>query len=218
MNNATFDTENLLNTLTEQGRNERRQQKLLKQIDQLAKSEMPKRRKLLPWIASAISVAACLLLIIFTGNKEPQTIASAPQKEVLIEQEQSAIKEATISKSTKDLQQRTTTEKTRIQKPENTSEQIEIETTTAIPVQEGTFIAEAIIPETYPQEEIPAVIPQRRVVETNSLIAYNDGKHDSKTEGSIKVVPKSFLGIPYDENMTNTLFAYNFASNINKKQ
>lgn len=70
------ELQNLLATLTEHGRNKRRQQKLLAQIDQLAAEETRPHKKQRPlWWAAATGIAASMLLVLTIQPKQQPLVA-----------------------------------------------------------------------------------------------------------------------------------------------
>lgn len=70
------ELQDLLATLTEHGRNKRRQQKLLAQIDQLAAEKTRPHKKHRPlWWAAATGIAASLLLVLTIQPKQQPLVA-----------------------------------------------------------------------------------------------------------------------------------------------
>lgn len=70
------ELQDLLAALTEHGRNKRRQQKLLAQIDQLASEETRPHKKHRPlWWAAATGIAASLLLVLTIQPKQQPLVA-----------------------------------------------------------------------------------------------------------------------------------------------
>lgn len=76
------ELQELLNALTEHGRNQRRQQKLLAKIDELAATEeSPKRSRRTFWWAATTGIAASLLLLLTIRPKEHPLVANNRETE-----------------------------------------------------------------------------------------------------------------------------------------
>ncbi len=76
------ELQELLNAVTEHGRNQRRQQKLLAKIDELAAAEeSPKRSRRTFWWAATTGIAASLLLILTIRPKEQPLVANNREAE-----------------------------------------------------------------------------------------------------------------------------------------
>ena len=76
------ELQELLNAVTEHGRNQRRQQKLLAKIDELAAAEKsPKRNRRPLWWAVTTGIAASLLLILTIRPKEQPLVANSREVE-----------------------------------------------------------------------------------------------------------------------------------------
>lgn len=213
---ADTELQQILNALTAHGRNARRQKQLMAQIDQLAGEKENPSRKLWPWMASAISVAACLLIIVLTG-KEPQkpvlsaalhndTIMTNPQ---IISSDETA--EITMGNDAKyhvprDIAQLQPKEQMSVPEGQDLHEDPqEPETTSFTPILEKPIEIEPI-----EEQEIPQTTPVRKVIQTNTMVAYNRNSGNSRRR-SRRTDPdaNNFMSIPYETNPENILLAIN---------
>lgn len=213
---ADTELQQMLDALTAHGRNARRQKQLMAQIDQLAGEKEKPSRKLWPWMASAISVAACLLIIVLTG-KEPQkpvlsaalhndTIMTNPQ---IISSDETA--EITMGNEAKyhvprDIAQPQPKEQMSVPEGQDLHEDPqEPETTSFSPILEKPIEIEPI-----EEQEIPQTTPVRKVIQTNTMVAYNRNSGNSRRR-SRRTDPdaNNFMSIPYETNPENILLAIN---------
>ena len=213
---ADTELQQMLDALTAHGRNARRQKQLMAQIDQLAGEKENPSRKLWPWMASAISVAACLLIIVLTG-KEPQkpvlsaalhndTIMTNPQ---IISSDETA--EITMGNEAKyhvprDIAQLQPKEQMSVPEGQDLHEDPqEPETTSFTPILEKPIGIEPI-----EEQEIPQTTPVRKVIQTNTMVAYNRNSGNSRRR-SRRTDPdaNNFMSIPYETNPENILLAIN---------
>lgn len=213
---ADTELQQMLDALTAHGRNARRQKQLMAQIDQLAGEKEKPSRKLWPWMASAISVAACLLIIVLTG-KEPQkpvlsaalhndTIMTNPQ---IISSDETA--EITMGNEAKyhvprDIAQLQPKEQMSVPEGQDLHEDPqEPETTSFTPILEKPIEIEPI-----EEQEIPQTTPVRKVIQTNTMVAYNRNSGNSRRR-SRRTDPdaNNFMSIPYETNPENILLAIN---------
>ena len=236
-NELNDDLKQLLDTLEEHGRNDRRQAQLSDLIDQLAAQEktveMPyKRRKLTPLWWAIGAAAACLLLWLLvrpTTKQVPETnektlvekvevtdSIKVEENDVIIEEP--VVKEELLAEEKPAAPQKTPTkvEKPRMKVIEEKSEEPVL--AEVIPTEpDKPTDTENIESNTIPTEnETPSAVqkPQRKVIRSLNLVCYECRKEPEPEVGpKPNVDNRTLFGQPQDPNMKNGALAFEFKLN-----
>ena len=221
--NIDSELQSLLNALTEHGRNTRRQNLLLHKIDQLAAKQ---KRKRYVWVASVFSAAACLFLIVFVGNKDPQIIASAEQYDTATRLHhtiaQTGAPSTTATPATQIASKPTLVAKSQQAQTPPLETPATIATYIVAPVKDSseqnkmlcpTQCSEPLLAKAQSFQANPTETkPTRRVVESNTLVAFKGKSVSPKhatTPRKKDEEQRNFLNISHCENIENTFLAIN---------
>ena len=231
-NELNDDLKQLLDTLEEHGRNNRRQAQLSDLIDQLAAQEktveMPyKRRKLTPlWWAMGVA-AACLLLWLLikpTPKQVPETnekiivekveatdSIKVEENDIIIEEP--VVKEELLAEEKPLVPQKTQIKKERSRKEtfEEVIERPVVAVVTPTEPEDTSNIESNTIPTV---EETPIAVqkPQRRVIRSLNLVCY-ECQRDPEPTYKPSLEDKTLFGQPQDPNMKNGALAFEFKLN-----
>lgn len=191
-NNPDTQLEQLLASLAAHGRNQRRQQHLMDEIDRLAAAK--KRRPLWPYWTSAVAASVALVLLL-----KPADTAQVAQ---IVDKVDTPA--AVVAPSVVEAEPSALMAKVRNTKPHTVPVTHEV-----MPVIEQQA-EEAVIPQTVEYEssdlaetmpifdiedaETDTIVPEIRIIRTNALVAYSD-----KKICDIQKPAKDLLGNPIEE-------------------
>ena len=192
-NNPDTQLEQLLASLAAHGRNQRRQQHLMDEIDRLAAAE--KHRPLWPYWTSAVAASVALVLLL-----KPADTAQVAQ---IVDKVDTPA--AVVAPSVMEAEPSPLMAKVRSAKPHTMSATHEV-----MPVIEQQAEEESVIPQTVEYEpsdlaetmpifdiedaETDTVVPEIRIIRTNALVAYSN-----KKVRDIQKPAKDLLGNPIEE-------------------
>lgn len=192
-NNPDTQLEQLLASLAAHGRNQRRQQHLMDEIDRLAAAE--KRRPLWPYWTSAVAASVALVLLL-----KPADTAQVAQ---IVDKVDTPA--AVVAPTVVEAVPSTLMAKVRNTKPHTVAVINEV-----VPVTEQQAEEESVIPQTVEYEpsdlaetipildiedaETDTIVPEIRIIRTNALVAYSN-----KKVRDIQKPAKDLLGNPIEE-------------------
>lgn len=191
-NNPDTQLEQLLASLAAHGRNQRRQQHLMDEIDRLAAAE--KRRPLWPYWTSAVAASVALVLLL-----KPADTAQVAQIVDKVDTPAAVVAPTVVEAEPSAL----------MAKVRNTKPHTVPVTHEVMPVIEQQA-EEAVIPQTVEYEssdlaetmpifdiedaETDTIVPEIRIIRTNALVAYSDKKIRDRQKPA-----KDLLGNPIEE-------------------
>ena len=201
-NNPDTQLEQLLASLAAHGRNQRRQQHLMDEIDRLAAAE--KRRPLWLYWTSAVAASVALVLLL-----KPADTAQVAQIVDKVDTPAAVVAPTVVEAEPSPLMA-----KVHSAKPHTMSVTNEV-----VPVIEQQAEEEAVIPQTVEYEssdlaetmpicdigdaETDTIVPEIRIIRTNALVAYSDKKiRDSQKPA------KDLLGNPIEESQPLLAMAF----------
>lgn len=192
-NNPDTQLEQLLASLSVHGRNQRRQEHLLEEIDRLAAAE--KRRPLWLYWTSAVAASVALVLLL-----KPADTAQVAQVVDKVDTPAAVVAPSVVEAAPSTL----------IAKVRNTKSHTMSVTHEVMPVTEQQAEEEAVIPQTVEYEssdlaeaipildiedaETDTIVPEIRIIRTNALVAYSDKKIRDGQKPA-----KDLLGNPIEE-------------------
>lgn len=192
--NTEQQLEQVLESIAAHGRNVRRQERLMEQIDRMAAAK--KRRRLWPYW-TAVAAAASVALVLLWQPSDQEFVAEEGSKRVeLPDDKKSIVPEEPIYTASAAIQKSIPTFPEEI--PEVSAEE------TAFEFSGHEEAPEPVCDEKAPEQPHETEVPKVVEIKTNSLVVYSNKKERSKQKAPIK----DLLGNPLPE--SNYLLAINF--------